>query len=57
MYYSDDEEDLARWVEKYAEVLGGRSDMYKRAMILLRKEYGDEIEEMSEKDEGRDVLT
>lgn len=57
VYYSDEEDELADWVEQYEDVLGGRSDMYKRAMILLRKDHGDDIEDMSDENEGRDVLT
>lgn len=51
VYYSDDEEDLAEWVEEYEDVLGGRSDFYKRGIRLLRKDYKEEIESLSDKEE------
>lgn len=56
VYYSDDEKELANWVKKYEDVLGGRSDIYKRAMILLRKEHGEELEELSDDTGSSDVI-
>lgn len=56
VYYQEDEEDLADWVEQYEGVLGGRSDMYKRAIIVLKREHGEHIESMASKNEGRDTL-
>lgn len=55
VYYKDEEDDLADWVEEYEDILGGRSDFYKRAVRLLRKDYREEIESLSE-DEGRDIV-
>lgn len=57
VYYSDDEEELSDWVEKYEDVLGGRSDMYKRAVIILRKEHKDSIEELSEDTDVSGIIT
>lgn len=54
VYYGEDEKDLMEWVESYEEVLGGRSDFIKRAIRLMRKEHGNEIESLSGDTEGSD---
>lgn len=56
VYYADEEENLKEWVERYEEVLGGRSDFIKRALRLMRKEHGDKIESLSDDTEGSDKL-
>lgn len=51
VYYQEEEEELAEWVEEYEDVLGGRSAFIKRGLRLLRKDYGDEIRALSEEEE------
>jgi len=55
VYYPDEEEDLAQWVENHEDVLGGRSNLYKRAVKLLKEEHGAEIDSLSV--DEHDVLT
>lgn len=47
VYFKDEEENLQQWVEDHADVFGGKSSMYKRAMIIFREEKGEEIESLS----------
>lgn len=57
VYYTDEEDDLADWIEKYEDVLGGRSDLYKRAIVLLRRDHEGELKSLSEDDDLSDMIT
>lgn len=56
VYYSDDEEDLSNWVERYESVFGGRSEIYKRAVRLMKQEHEDQIRALATDEEGSDQL-
>ena len=58
VYYRENEEDeeLKEWVEEYEGVLGGRSNLYKRAVKVLRNEKGAELESLADVDDN-EMLT
>lgn len=44
LYVSDDNEDLAAWIEKMSDVFGSESAVLKKGIEYLRKERGQELE-------------
>lgn len=56
VYFREDEEELKEWVEESEDVFGGASNLFKRAVRLMRKEHGNSIEDLKE-DTGLDDFT
>lgn len=49
LYTTDDEEELANWIEDMAEIFSSESAVLKQGVKLLRQEKGEEFQELLDK--------